>query len=337
MRVLDTCDAPGARLAAGGQVVIDLSTHVPAGTTAVAVNLTSVAPSTGGFLTGHPCRSTLPTVSSANFAAGTDRGPSRCCPSMHRAGSACSRPRRRIWWSTSRVRSSRRVAPRAARPGPPRRHRTSGRPDLLRLDVPLDTQPDATGVVLNLTATGSRRAGFVTAFPCGGAVPTVSNLNFGSGETVAGAAYVPLGEGGDVCLFSNVSADVDLVADLTGVFAPSGRLAFQPAEPTRVLDTRDGTGGWTPVVGAGQVIDVRVAPSTAAAVTGTLTMVAPARDGFLTVDECGAPPPTSNVNAPRAGVLANAVTTGLAADGRLCVRASSATQVVFDTTGWWIP
>ncbi|MEZ5251539.1 MAG: hypothetical protein R2713_20710 [Ilumatobacteraceae bacterium] len=177
----------------------------------------------------------------------------------------------------------------------------------------------------------------MTAFPCGGAVPTVSNLNFGSGGTVAGAAYVPLGEGGDVCLFSNVSADVDLVADLTGVFAPSGRLAFQPAEPTRVLDTRDGTGGWTPVVGAGQVIDVRVAPSTAAAVTGTLTMVAPARDGFLTVDECGAPPPTSNVNAPRAGVLANAVTTGLAADGRLCVRASSATQVVFDTTGWWIP
>jgi hypothetical protein len=89
------------------------------------------------------------------------------------------------------------------------------------------------------------------------------------------------------------------------------------------------------VHGGGQTTDVRVAPPTAAAVTGTLTMVAPGGAGFLTAFGCGDVPPTSNVNAPRGGVLANSVTVGLASSGRLCVRSSVATQVVFDTTGWW--
>jgi hypothetical protein len=121
------------------------------------------------------------------------------------------------------------------------------------------------------------------------------------------------------------------------VFGSSGLLAFTPARPTRTYDTRDGTGGWRPVHGGGQTTDVRVAPPSAVAVTGTLTMVTPAGAGFLTAFGCASIPPTSNVNAPRGGVLANAVTTGLAPDGRLCVRASVATQVVFDTTGWWAP
>ncbi len=64
-------------------------------------------------------------------------------------------------------------------------------------------------------------------------------------------------------------------------------------------------------------------------------MVMPAGGGFLTAFGCVGVPPTSNVNAPRGGVLANSVTVGLAPLGRLCVRASVASQVVFDTTGWW--
>ena len=78
-----------------------------------------------------------------------------------------------------------------------------------------------------------------------------------------------------------------------------------------------------------------MAPPEASAVTGTLTIVTPGRDGFLTAFGCGAVPATSNVNAPRAGVLANSVTVVLAAQGRLCIRALAPTHVVFDTTGWW--
>lgn len=337
-RVLDTRDVPNGRLAAGGQVTIDLSSRVPAGTTAVAVNLTSVNPAAAGFLTGHPCAPVVPTVSSANYAARTDRGALAVLP-LSASGTLC------VLTSAAAdlvVDLQGAFVPDGSRLSPvsPQRladTRDTGRPELLRLDVPLDAVPDATGVVLNLTATGASRGGFVTAYPCGATIPTVSNVNFGVGETVAGAAYVPLGDGGDVCLFSNVQADVDLVVDLTGVFSPTGSLSFTPAAPTRTYDTRDGTGGWTPVHGSGVTTDMRVAPPTAAAVTGTLTMVTPAAPGFLTAWGCGTPPSTSNVNAPTGGVLANSVTTGVAADGRLCIRSSATTHVVFDTTGWWAP
>lgn len=345
VRVLDTREVEGGRLAAGGQVQLDLSSRVPPGTSAVAVNLTAVDPSTAGFLTAHPCLPVPPTVSSANFAARSTRGALAVLP--------VTADRRLCVLSSSAAdlvvdlqgafvpvgaTGASRLTPQA--PVRLADTRQSGRPAVLRVDVPLTGSPAATAVALNLTATDARTPGFVTAFPCGGSVPVVSNLNFGVGETVAGAAFVPLGEGGDVCVFSNVAAAVDLVVDLTGVFAPGagpGALVFTPAAPVRTYDTRDGTGGWSPVHGAGQVIDVRVAPPTAVAVTGTLTMVAPSAAGFLTAYGCGDTPGTSNVNAPRGQVFANAVTVGLASQGRLCVRAHTATQVVFDTTGWWSP
>jgi hypothetical protein len=207
--------------------------------------------------------------------------------------------------------------------------RNTGRAQLLTLAAPTG----AAAVALNLTVTGSSVGGFLTAYPCGSTVPTVSNVNFGVGETIAGAAFVPVGQNGQVCLFTNTP--VDVVVDLTGTFSATGDLAFTPATPTRVYDTRDGTGGWTPIQGAGQTTDIRVAPPEARAVTGTLTIVTPGRAGFLTAFGCGAVPATSNVNAPRAGVLANSVTVVLADAGRLCIRALSPTHVVFDTTGWW--
>jgi hypothetical protein len=338
VRVLDTREIANGRLGAGEQAVIDLSDLVPSGTTAVAVNLTSVDPDDAGFLTGHPCGATIPLVSSANYTAGTARGALAVLP-LSSTGRLC------VFTSAAAdlvVDLQGAFVPDASRlsVSDPIRladTRLDGRSTPLVLDIPLESAPDATGVVLNITSTESTSAGFVTAYPCGGAIPVVSNLNFGPGETVAGAAYVPLGAGGDVCLFSNVQADVDLVVDLTGIFSPTGDLRFSPAAPTRTYDTRDGTGGWSPVHGGGQTTDVRVAPPSAVAVTGTLTMVTPSRDGFVTAFGCGAVPPTSNVNAPRGGVLANSVTVVLAAEGRLCLRASAATQVVFDTTGWWAP
>ena len=36
-------------------------------------------------------------------------------------------------------------------------------------------------------------------------------------------------------------------------------------------------------------------------------------------------------------VFANAVTVGVDAGGRICVKALSATHTLFDVTGWWVP
>ncbi len=35
-------------------------------------------------------------------------------------------------------------------------------------------------------------------------------------------------------------------------------------------------------------------------------------------------------------VFANAVTVGVDADGRMCLTALSATNTLFDVTGWWV-
>ena len=92
-----------------------------------------------------------------------------------------------------------------------------------------------------------------------------------------------------------------------------------------------------PYQGAGQVLDPRVVPAGAHAVTGTITLVGPLRPGWLKAYPCGTEPPTSTVNGGTETVFANALTVGVDADGRMCVKALSATHTLFDVTGWWVP
>ena len=74
--------------------------------------------------------------------------------------------------------------------------------------------------MLNVTVTGAQGTGFITVYPCGQAVPTTSNLNFVTGDTVPNAVIVKLGAGGKVCLFAAESA-THLIADVNGYF-PAG-------------------------------------------------------------------------------------------------------------------
>ncbi|MCU1390767.1 MAG: hypothetical protein JWL72_4105, partial [Ilumatobacteraceae bacterium] len=53
-------------------------------------------------------------------------------------------------------------------------------------------------------------------FPCGDR-PTVSSLNYVSGQVVPNAVIAPVSAAGEVCLFS--SADSYLIADISGWFA----------------------------------------------------------------------------------------------------------------------
>jgi hypothetical protein len=77
---------------------------------------------------------------------------------------------------------------------------------------------DAATVVLNVTVTETKAAGFVTAYPCGIDVPLASNLNYGIDSTVAVAVIVRVGSNGKVCFFN--SAPTQLVVDVNG-FLPS--------------------------------------------------------------------------------------------------------------------
>ena len=129
---------------------------------------------------------------------------------------------------------------------------------------------------------------------------------------------------------------VYIAVDITGTFSPGAGLRFVPVAPTRAIDTRNATGGWSPIHGADQTFDIRVTPPDARAVTGTLTIVNPLDGSFVSAEPCTGSSTTSSVNAGTGSVIANSVTVGVTDAGRLCLTASAAGHTLFDTTGWWV-
>lgn len=335
VRVADTRRSAGT-VDAGATITIDLGAHVPSDTQAVAVNVTSTGTVAEGYLTAYPCDSALPDTSSVNHAPSTDRGALTIVP-VSASTTLCVRTQvqghviidLQGWFSES---GNDRFDPLTA----PRRlvdTRHSGRAGVgSPLPIPIPDGADA--VAVTITATGGDEPGFLTAHPCGEGTPDVSNVNYGYSEPVAGSALVKVGEGNMICVVS--SSPVDVIVDLTGSFSPGGATGFVPVRPRRLLDTRSGVGGWGPRHAASARIDIAAAPTTAVAVTGTLTIVNPATVGFLTAEPCGATTDTSSVNAEGNGIMANAITAGTT-DGLLCVTSSASTHTLFDVTGWWQP
>ncbi len=94
----------------------------------------------------------------------------------------------------------------------------------------IDSAPTCTGFPagaaafsLNFTVIGSPGAyqnAFLTVWPTGGTMPTVSTLNFDGGQLKANAAIVPAGTGGAVSVFVNAAAH--LIIDINGYFMDRG-------------------------------------------------------------------------------------------------------------------
>ena len=77
----------------------------------------------------------------------------------------------------------------------------------------------AQAVVVNLTALDHSTAGtFVSAYPTGGSVPGVSNINVAGGRAEANLAIVQLSASGQMSLF-NAAGRADVIADVQGYFS----------------------------------------------------------------------------------------------------------------------
>ena len=212
----------------------------------------------------------------------------------------------------------------------------------------------AGAVVLNLTATDAAGApsSFLTAYPSGLPVPPSSSLNFTAGQTVANRVVVELGAGGQVNLY-NAAGSVDAVADVAGwytdgITASSGS-TFTGVTPVRILDTRNGTGGFAGRVPAGGTIAVTVAgwggvplmsstsPVPPTAVVLNVTATDPTASSFLTIFPDGAPrPATSDLNFTAGQSAPNLVVAAVASNGLVDVyNAAGSTDVIFDVVGWY--
>ena len=204
--------------------------------------------------------------------------------------------------------------------------------------------PTAASVALNVTVTQAHGNGFATVFPCGGAVPNASNLNYLTGDTVPNSVITGLGAAGAICIYT--SAATHLIVDIAGYFADT--TAFTPlAAPARVLDSRpagdtvDGQFQRSGVLAAGATMTLPVGgragvPPTAASVALNVTVTQAQGNGFATVFPCGgAVPNASNLNYLTGDTVPNSVITGLGAAGAICIYTSAATHLIVDIAGYF--
>ena len=196
---------------------------------------------------------------------------------------------------------------------------------------------------MNVTVTNASAPGYLTVYPDSPTRPTASNLNWIGGQTLANLVEVKLGGNGIVDVY-NAAGTVDVIADVEGwVTSPGSPTTpdglFNPLEPVRVLDTRNGTGGVSHRVAAGETITLTATQPGLGAGAAVLNLTATdaTAASYLTVWPHGQKKPTaSNLNFGPGQTIANRVQVGLSSDGQVDIyNAAGGVNVVADLNGWF--
>ena len=197
-------------------------------------------------------------------------------------------------------------------------------------------------VVVNLTVTNAKAAGYLTAYSSG-VRPVASSVNFQSGQTVANLATVPVASNGTITVFNGAPAGVDLIVDVQGYFAGTGPLppgGFTPVDPRRLLDTRSTPNSLGPT--ASVRVSVRGVPGAPTGPIGAalinLTVTEPRADGYLLAFDGGLRPLASSLNYRAGQTVANTAVVPVAADGTIEIANDSigAAHVIVDVQGYYL-
>ncbi len=181
--------------------------------------------------------------------------------------------------------------------------------------------------------------GYLTAWPTGEQRPVVSTLNDLTGTVVANAAIVVAGTSGEIAAYA--TDNTDLVGDINGYFAApgTGGLSLYGAAPCRVLDTRQGNGGFDGVLSPPVNVtgSICAPPSQAKAYVFNATVLPFGALGYLTLWPDGENQPVvSTLNA-----LDGAITSNMAivpsSNGKVDAYASGETQLVLDLSSYFAP
>jgi hypothetical protein len=204
--------------------------------------------------------------------------------------------------------------------------------------------PDASAVVLNVTAVDPTADAYVTVSPSGGARPLASNLNVRPGTIRPNAVTVKVGNGGSIDIY-NSTGTMDLVVDVSGFYRVGAGSGFtELSAPTRILDTREGWGSpAVPVTAMAplrvQVRGTAVVPADATAVVMNVTAVLPNASTYVTVWPGGTVrPATSSLNLGAGEIAPNLVTVKIGDDGTVALAPGpGAVHLVADVAGWYGP
>jgi hypothetical protein len=201
-------------------------------------------------------------------------------------------------------------------------------------------------VVLNATITGPNANSYLTAWPTGVTRPTISNLNFGAGQTIPNLVTVAVGTNGKVSVYNN-QGTVHVVLDVVGYYStgtgPQGS-RFHGVTPFRDFDTRNGTGGVPAAkIGPGATLKFNVLGKggvPASGVTGLVMNVTSTEatvGSFITVHPDDVTRPTaSNLNFSPGQTIPNLVTVRVPASGIVdFFNALGATHLIADVVGYY--
>ena len=211
---------------------------------------------------------------------------------------------------------------------------------------------NATAAILNVTVTQPDAGGFTTVYPTGTAMPTTSTVNVdGPGQTAAALATVPLGSNGSVNVFSERGSQI--IVDVVGYYGPAVSAAgrFVPLTPSRLLDTRNGTGvsgGGTAKVGANQTIELQVTgrggvpaldpanPTNVSAAIVNVTATQTTAPGFFTAFPGGTIQPTaSTLNASETDeTIANLAVVKVGPAGTIQLLSEAGGHLIVDVVGY---
>ena len=351
--------ANGERLA-GDTLSVEFAGRggVPADARGVIVNLTAARPADVGFVTAFACDDEQPLASSLNFAAQSNVA-NEVIVSLDSLGSACfftSVDMHVVIDVVGYVAAD--SLYRAVEPARFLDTRTNGQvtvdgeseglgrveadTDILvtiagRADVP----DPISAVVVNVTAVGAERTGYVTVHACESEVPFAASLNYVAGVNRGNEVVVPVDGDGDICLYT--SEPVHLTADVVG-YVPLGS-DLESTLPSRLFDSRptgqtvDGIDEATGMVAADSSVRIQVAsragvPAQATAAVMNITTVQPDGTGFVTVWPCSIERPTvSSVNHIDLVNGGNEIIAKLDVSGGVCIYASNDTHLTVDVTG----
>ena len=370
-RILDT--RPGsvtadAQFAGGGirefgstlQLVVAGRVGVPADAAAVVLNVTVTETTGAGFITVFPCGGGRPTASNLNYVAGQNT-PNLVITKIGTGGMVClfngaathlivdvagyfpgvdafiplATPARLLDTRPGGTTIDGVSAGAGIRP--------NGSVQVLQVTDRAGIPTGAASVILNVTVDQSQLAGFITVYPCGGSIPTASNVNYIAGQTVANAVVSKLAADGTTCLYD--SAATHLIVDVAGYFADAAVL-IPLAAPARLLDTRAGGAtvdgsfsgsGLRPSQGTIQLsVGGRAGvPATASAVVLNVTVDQAQANGFITVYPTGVDRPNaSNLNYVVGQTVPNAVIARLGTGGQLCLFSLGATHLIVDVAAY---